>query len=451
MSQVRQSPNPSNEESDEQVPADGKSMTPTGPIIRVHTSPSLVAEVGGGPPPPPAQGVAGTLTMRYLVRALVKYKASDLHLKVGRPPLLRVNGKLVPTKIPELNQAQMETIVYGVMNTRHREELERSKQVDLSFVIKTLGRFRANIFYQRNTIGCVVRMIPLSVPRLEDLGVPIVMKELCQRPRGLILVTGATGSGKSTTLAAMIQHINEISPVHILTLEDPIEFQHSDIKSTVTQREVGNDCLSFKDGLYAGLRQDPDVIMIGELRDYQMIQLALSAAESGHLVLSTLHTNDARSTIDRMIEVFPPEAQNQARIQLSSSLLAVFVQQLLVRADGSGRVSACEVMINSPTIASYILKHQLEKIPEAIAGSVNYYQMQTMNQSLERLVRAGVISAAEALQSSSSSDDLKLSLSGLKRDEGYQMAGAFSEESIEPPVIENWGSGKHRTSDDENK
>jgi twitching motility protein PilT len=281
-----------------------------------------------------------------------------------------------------------------------------------------------------------VRVIPLTVPSVDQLGIPQVMKELCQRPRGLVLVTGATGSGKSTTLAALVNYINETSAVHILCIEDPIEFLHRDLKAVVTQREVGADTHSLKDALYAGLRQDPDVIVIGELRDYEMIQAALSAAETGHLVLATLHTNDARGTIDRVLEVFPPEAKNQARIQLSASLIGVMSQQLLERADGSGRVPACEIMVKSPTIENYILKNELEKIPGAIANSNLYYKMQTMNQALERLVKAGKITAEQALKTSSSNSDLKLSLSGMVREEGYEMAGQFHENSAEESPIE---------------
>jgi twitching motility protein PilT len=369
--------------------------------------------------------------MRYLVRALVKYRASDLHIKVGRPPLFRVNGNLVAAKIPELTLVQVEEIIYSVLADRQKEELSRKKQIDLSFDMVELGRYRANIYYQRNTLSAAIRMIPSEVRSLSELGIPPVVKELCSKPHGLILITGATGSGKSTTLSAMIQHINESSPLHILTLEDPIEFLHRDLKATITQREAGTDCLTISDGFYAGLRQDPDVIMIGELRDYKMIQLALSAAESGHLVISSLHTSDARSTIDRILDVFPPESQNQARIQLSSTLLGVVAQQLLVRSSGEGRVAICEVMVNSPTIASQILKQEIDKIPETIANSTSYYQMQTMNQALERLVRAGEISVDEALRATTSADDLKLSLSGMLRGEGYQSVGEFELEPVE--------------------
>jgi twitching motility protein PilT len=264
-------------------------------------------------------------------------------------------------------------------------------------------------------------MVPFAIPRLDDLGIPQVLKELSRRPRGLILVTGATGSGKSTTLAGMINHINETSYVHVLAIEDPIEFVYRDMRAVITQREIGSDVRTFQDGLVGGLRQDPDVIMIGELRDREMIQTALTAAETGHLVIATLHTNDAKSTIDRILDVFPSDAKNQVRIQLASSLMAVLSQQLVARADGSGRVVACEVMVKSPAIESYILKNQLEHIPQAIAASNDYYKMQSMNQALQRLVLAGAITAEEALSSTAYPDDLKLLLAGISREQGYNL------------------------------
>lgn len=384
--------------------------------------------------PQPAQPPKFAVDMRYLVRALVKYNASDLHLKSGRPPLFRINGKLVAAKMPDLEPEQVERIALDILSARQKIELEEDRNIDLSFVVNGLGRFRCHIYYQRNSIAAAVRAIPLTLPALDQLGVPTVMKELCQRPRGLLLVTGATGSGKSTTLAALINYINETSAVHILCIEDPIEYLHRDLKATVTQREVGADTHSLKEALYSGLRQDPDVIVIGELRDYEMIQAALSAAETGHLVLATLHTNDARGTIDRILEVFPPEAKNQARIQLSASLIGVLSQQLLERSDGSGRVPACEVMVKSPTIENFILKNELEKIPEAIANSNLYYKMQTMNQALEQLVKEGKITAEQALKTSGSNNDLKLSLSGMVRQEGYEMAGKFHEMMDSGPI-----------------
>jgi twitching motility protein PilT len=372
--------------------------------------------------------------MKYLIHALIKYNASDLHVRVGRPPLYRINGKIVATKMSELTQEQAEQIIFGILSDKQLVELQEKRQIDLSFRIKDYGRFRCNVFYQRGSISAAVRMIPLSVPSMDDLGIPDVLKELVLRPRGLILITGATGSGKSTTLAAAIQYINETSHVHVLCIEDPIEFVYRDIKATITQREVGSDTHSLQSGLFAGLRQDPDVMMIGEMRDYQMIQGALTAAETGHLVLSTLHTNDTKSTIGRILDVFPAESKNQVRLQLASSLVAVISQQLLVRADGSGRVAACEIMVMSPAIREYILKNEIEKIPEAIATSNNYYKMQTMNQALERLVKAKTVSLDVALQSSNNPDDLRLKLSGIDREGGYEMAASGAKPPPGPPA-----------------
>ncbi len=362
------------------------------------------------------------MDMGYLMRALAKYNASDLHLKVGRPPLFRVNGKLVAAKMPELRPEGLAQIIFPVMAERHRQELERSRQVDFSFRINDLGRFRCNVFYQRDSLAAAIRMIPLTVPQFDSLGLPPVLKELCEKPRGLVLVTGATGTGKSTTLAAMIQHMNETTSGHILCIEDPIEFIFKDRKSTITQRELGTDTLDLKAALRAGLRQDPDVLMIGELRDYETIQLAMTAAETGHLVFGTIHTNDSVGTIQRIVDVFPPESKNQARIQLASTLLAIVSQQLVLRSDGAGRMPACEVMIKSPVIEAAIMAGELSRIPELIDSSRDYYRMQSMNQALEVLVREGKITAEEALKSSARQDDLKLKLSGLVREQGYDLA-----------------------------
>jgi twitching motility protein PilT len=361
--------------------------------------------------------VATKIDMQYLVKALIKYNASDLHLKVGRPPLYRINGKLITAKMPELDQERAESIIFGVLSSKQISELETKRHIDLSFRVKDLGRFRCNVYYQRNTICAAVRMIPITVPSLDSLGVPsAVMKELCTRPRGLLLITGATGSGKSTTLAAMIQHINDSTQQHVLTIEDPIEFVFRDNKASITQREVGSDTPTLKEGVIASLRQDPDVIMIGEIRDMETIQAALTSAETGHLVISTLHTNDSKSTVDRILDVFPPDAQNQIRIQLASTLVGVISQQLVSRADGKGRVPACEVMVKSPSIENYILNNELERIPEAIASSNAYYKMQTMNQALEKLVQSGTITSDEALKASSNADDLRLRLAGVTRE-----------------------------------
>ncbi len=363
------------------------------------------------------------MDMRYLIRALVKYNASDLHIKVGRPPLYRISGKLIPARMEEVTSDMIQSIVFEVMNPRQREVLEHKRQVDFSFKVKNIGRFRCNVYFQRTGLAAAIRMIPIKVPSLDDLRLPKILKDICIKQRGLFLVTGSTGSGKSTTLASMIQHINENQHVHVLLIEDPIEFIHKDFKSTITQREVGADTASFQEALTGGLRQDPDIIVIGEMRDCDIIQVALTAAETGHLVLATLHTQDAKGAIERIVDVFPGDQQNQVRIQLASTLVGVVAQQLVVCKDGKTRVPACEIMIKSPSIEQHILKNELEKIPDAIAQSGNYYQMQTMNMSLERLVRAGEISVEEALLSSPNPDDLRLRLAGVTREEGYDSSG----------------------------
>ena len=330
-------------------------------------------------------------------------------------------------KLHDLSPEQVESIIQGVLTDKHRLALDGKRQVDFSFKVKNLGRFRCNVYFQRGALSAAIRMIPLAVPSLDKLELPMVLKELCKRKRGLFLVTGPTGSGKSTTLAAVIQHLNETSHLHILSIEDPIEFVFRDIKASITQREVGSDIHCIEDGLIAGLRQDPDVIVIGELRSTETIQAALTAAETGHLVMATLHTNDARSTIDRILDVFPAEQQNQVRLQLASVLIAVVSQQLVIRADNSGRVPSCEIMVKSPAIEGYIYRNEMERIPDAIANSSNYYKMQSGNQSLEQLVKSGTITLQAALRVSSAPDDLKLRLAGVTREEGYEMAGSFQD------------------------
>lgn len=397
------------------------SSTASKRLVSVPTGSGVSTGVGHAsfPPSSPASPSAPVVDMKYLIRALIKYQASDLHLKVGRPPLYRINGRLIPAKMEELDERRVQGILHGLMTEAQRRKLESERQVDFSFREGDLGRFRCNIFFQRGVLSAAIRMVPLTTPSLDDLGIPAVAKDLCQRHRGLLLVTGATGSGKSTTLAGMVQFINESSPLHVLTIEDPIEFLYRDLKATITQREVGSDVATLEQGLVAGLRQDPDVIVIGELRTKEMIQAALTAAETGHLVISTLHTNDAKSTIDRILDVFPGDMRPQVRIQLASGLAGVVSQQLIERADGSGRVVACEILVRSPAIADYILKDEALKIPDAIMNSNNYYKMQSMNQALERLVLAGTITADEALRSSGNPEDLKLRLSGITREQGY--------------------------------
>jgi twitching motility protein PilT len=319
----------------------------------------------------------------------------------------------------QLSTEAVKELFYSILSPKLIRDFEEKLQVDCSFAVEGMGRFRVNVYMQRGTVAGAVRMIPLIVPTIDSLGLPHVLKDLALKKRGLILLTGPTGCGKSTTMASLINHINDHRHGHVITIEDPIEFVYRDQKCTVSQREIGSDALSMHDALIGALRQDPDVITIGEMRQYETIETALTAAETGHLVLSTLHTNDARSSIDRIVDVFPPAAKNQVRIQLSSSLLAIVSQRLVPRADGTGRVAACEVLIKSPTIENLILKGELEKIDENIEASTTYYNMQTMNQALEKLVMANTITLEDALHASNAPDDLRMRLSGFKREEGY--------------------------------
>ncbi|MBI4925534.1 MAG: type IV pilus twitching motility protein PilT [Bdellovibrio sp.] len=364
---------------------------------------------------------ASKIQLKYLIRAMIKHGASDLHLKTSRAPIYRINGKLIPAKLSELQTEQVRSIILSILSKRQMRELEEKRQIDLSFEIKGAGRIRCNIYFQRETLSAALRMIPIKIPSLDELGIPPVIKELCEIQRGMLLITGASGSGKSTTLAAVIQYLNENYPLHILTIEDPIEFTFQDIKSIITQREIGSDALSMKDALTAGLRQDPDVIVIGEMREFETIQVALTAAETGHLVISTLHTNDAKNTIDRILDVFPVEAQNQVRIQLASSLIGVISQQLLTRSNNSGQIPACEILVNSPTIQECIRNNERNQIPEVIENSSNYYKMQSMNVALEKLVSQNLITQEEALKSSRNHADLKLKLSGVTHHEAVPL------------------------------
>jgi len=350
------------------------------------------------------------------MEALLRFGASDLHIKAGRPPIFRVDGKLIPAKLPTYTAGQVDALLRPLLNARTLSELESKRSVDLSFQEDGLGRFRCNLFYQRNTLAAVFRMIPIEFPRLDALGAPAVLKTFVQRPSGLILVTGSTGMGKSTTMAALIEHLNQTQPLHILTIEDPIEFVYQDKKSTISQREVGTDTLSLHGALVAGLRQDPDVIVVGEMRDPETVRLALNAAETGHLVLSTLHTSDAKGTIERILDMVHVSAQNHTRVQLSNCLVGLVSQTLLPRADKKGRVLAAEVLVNSPAMASVIAENRLDQISELIASSSDYYQMQTLNKALHRLVRSGAITATEALGVSPRPGELEQLLAGIVRD-----------------------------------
>jgi len=348
-----------------------------------------------------------------VLRELVTRRGSDLHLKVGRPPLMRISSDLLPSEFAPVTEEDMQTVLRKILGDEGWKRLETEFEVDASYEIADVARFRLNAFKERGRFGAAMRVIPLVTPSLDGLGLPAVLKDICQAPQGLVLVTGPTGSGKSTTLAAMISHINDTEPLHIITIEDPIEFIYADRKSTVRQRQLGNDVKSLAEALRRVLRQDPDVILMGEMRDPETIELAMHAAETGHLVFSTLHTNDAKQTLDRIIDAFPSDAHGQIRAQMGLALQAVVSQRLVRRADGSGRVAAMEIMINSPQIRELILEGKTTSIEKAMASSGDFYRMQTFNQSLAKMILDKSISEAEGCAASTSPNDLKLLIKGF--------------------------------------
>jgi twitching motility protein PilT len=350
-----------------------------------------------------------------LLATAVQYGASDLHLKVGSYPMMRINGALaVCSEEKRLDKEDTEAMADTLFTPEQREKFLRAQEVDLAYSVPGLGRFRCNVFQQRGTVGLVLRVIPTRIKNIDELGLPPVLKKIAQEERGLVLVTGTTGSGKSTTLAAMIDYINATRNCHIMTVEDPIEYLHRDHHSIVNQREVNVDTSSFSFALRSALRQDPDVILVGEMRDFETVETALLAAETGHLVFSTLHTLDATETVNRIIAVFPPHQQRQVRIQLSSVLRAAISQRLLPRADGLGRVPAVEVMISTGFIRDCIIdKDRTSQIHGAIAAGTSQYGMQTFDQSIFSLYQQGFVSLEEALRWASNVDEFKLKVQGI--------------------------------------
>jgi twitching motility protein PilT len=342
-----------------------------------------------------------------IITQMLARGASDLHITAGAPPTVREKGTLRPLPgYPPLTPNQTRAIIYGILSNDQRQRLEENLQLDFAYSVPNMARFRINCYYQRNAMSAAFRLIPSEIKTIEQLGLPRIMHDFVDKPRGLVLVTGPTGSGKSTSLAAVINEINESRHDHILTVEDPIEFLHRHKNCIVNQREVGTDAQSFALGLKAALRQDPDVILVGEMRDLETISTALTAAETGHLVFGTLHTQDASSTVDRIIDVFPPEQQEQVRVQLSMALMGIMTQQLLPRADGSGRVCACEVLIPTPAIRNLVREGKTHQI-YSVLQTGGQHGMQTMDAALADLVRAGTITRAIAETRSSSPGELR--------------------------------------------
>lgn len=330
-----------------------------------------------------------------LLAFTVKNKASDLHLSAGLPPLLRVHGDMRRLNVPELSHQDVHAMVYDIMNDGQRKRYEEQLECDFSFEIPQLSRFRVNAFVQQRGAAAVFRVIPSTVLSLEQLDAPAIFKSIADQPRGLVLVTGPTGSGKSTTLAAMINHINESQYGHVLTVEDPIEFVHSSKRCLVNQRELGPHTLSFNHALRSALREDPDVILVGEMRDLETIRLAMTGAETGHLVFGTLHTSSAAKTIDRIVDVFPAAEKEMVRAMLSESLRAVIAQTLVKTADGQGRAAAHEIMIGTPAVRNLIRENKIAQMYSAIQTG-HQFGMQTLDQSLQQLVQQGKINSAEA-------------------------------------------------------
>lgn len=335
----------------------------------------------------------------------VKNKASDLHLSAGQPPMIRVHGDVRKINVPSMDHTEVHGMVYDIMNDGQRKVYEETLECDFSFEIPNLARFRVNAFNQNRGAGAVFRTIPSKILTLEELNCPAIFKEIAETPRGIVLVTGPTGSGKSTTLAAMVDYINENEMGHILTIEDPIEFVHQSKKSLINQREVGPHTLSFQNALRSALREDPDVILVGELRDLETIRLALSAAETGHLVFGTLHTSSAAKTVDRIVDVFPAAEKEMVRSMLSESLRSVISQTLCKTKDEQGRVAAHEIMIGTPAIRNLIRENKVAQMYSAIQTGQNI-GMQTLDQTLQDLVRRNIISVAEARSKAANKDSI---------------------------------------------
>jgi twitching motility protein PilT len=371
-----------------------------------------------------------------ILKAAIELEASDIHIKAGAPPSFRVYGTLMTIpQLPRLTASDTEALADQVMNDVWRRKLRQDLDIDLSYSLPGYGRFRGSIFYQRGTIALTLRTIPFEVKPIRDLNLPTVIEKICLNERGLVIVTGTTGSGKSTTLASMVDHINSTIRRNIITVEDPIEFLHRDKKSTIYQREVGWDVTSFSRGLRSALREDPDIILVGEMRDPETMETALMAAETGHLVLSTLHTMDAAETVNRIVSAFPPHQHRQIRIQLASILRAIISMRLISRSDGKGRVPAVEVLVVTPYIQECLRdRDKMSLIRDAIAAGTSEYGMQTFDQSVYMLFKRGLITYEQAVRHSSSPDNFRL------RAQGIQSTSDLALEEMEKAIDRN-GSG----------
>ena len=376
-----------------------------------------------------------------LLHTAVESGASDLHLKVGSYPMMRVNGSLLPaSEVQRLGRDDTEAMASSILSPALQQRFREQQEVDLAYSVPGLGRFRCNVFRQRSTVGLVLRVIPTRINSIEELHLPQVLRTIAEEDRGLVLVTGTTGSGKSTTLAAMIDHINNTRSSHIMTVEDPIEYLHRDNRSIVNQREVAVDTISFAQALRSALRQDPDVILVGEMRDHETIETGLLAAETGHLVFSTLHTLDATETVNRIIAVFPPHQQRQVRLQLASVFKAAISQRLIPRADGHGRVPAVEVLVATAYVRDCIVdKDKTHLLQSAIAAGTSQYGMQTFDQSIFSLYKRNMVTLDEALRWASNVDEFKLRVQGISttsdmaRDDMARKAGLS--DSPNPDVV----------------
>ncbi|MFL6245763.1 MAG: PilT/PilU family type 4a pilus ATPase [Thermoanaerobaculia bacterium] len=383
-------------------------------------------------PPPEQPTQAPAFSLNDLLVYMSKQQASDLHLKPMRPPLVRVQGKLIPIKTDPLKPADLDRMLLPLLNRTQKEKFDATQSVDFGYGVPGVARFRANLYMQRGTVGAVFRRIPIQVQNIDALELPLAVRDMTQLPDGLVLVTGPTGSGKSTTLAAMITEIAEHEPLHIVTIEDPIEFLFADKTAAISQREVGSDTPTFKEALRNAMRQDPDVIMVGEMRDVETIQTVLTAAETGHLVFSTLHTNNAAQTLDRIIDAFPPDQHKQIRSQISLVLRGI-VSLKLVKTVAGKMTAVVEILKNSPRIAKLIEDGHTKDIMEEIEGSVGLYRMQSMNQSLIALLAHQKITYQEAMALASDPDDLSLKLRKLfpqieeRVRQGGDMAPSYSD------------------------